>query len=259
MKPSIEGTADGLDECDRNEYRSIIEPLATHFGKLIEEILGPIQHIPRHPLLIATFGAMALSSAAAFVRSHFKGTRARALFAGVSTHSILPLESTASAAVGLLLLAAGHSGGWPILQGGAQSLTNLLVRHLEELGGTVVTGHEVTRIRDTDLVLADVTPRQLLRMEGLDFPDHYIERLRRFRYGAGAFKIDYALSCAIPWTAKECFRAGTVHIGGSFEEIVEAERTLTSKRPFVLLGQPTLFDPHRAPAGQHIAWAYCHI
>lgn len=96
-------------------------------------------------------------------------------------------------------------------------------------------------------------------MEGLDFPDHYIERLRRFRYGAGAFKIDYALSCAIPWTAKECFRAGTVHIGGSFEEIVEAERTLTSKRPFVLLGQPTLFDPHRAPAGQHIAWAYCHI
>jgi phytoene dehydrogenase-like protein len=259
VKPSIEGTADDLDECDRAEYRSIIEPLATHFGKLIEEILGPVQHIPHHPLLLATFGTMALSSAAAFARSHFKGTRARALFAGVSTHSILPLESTVSAAVGLLLLAAGHSGGWPILQGGAQSLTNLLVQHLEELGGTVVTQHEVTRIPDTDLVLADVTPRQLLRMEGLEFPAHYIERLRRFRYGAGAFKVDYALSCPIPWTAKECFRAGTVHIGGSFEEIVEAERTLTSKRPFVLLGQPTLFDPHRAPAGQHTAWAYCHV
>ena len=259
VKPSIEGAADGLDECDRDEYRSIIEPLSTHFGKLIEEILGPVQHIPHHPLLLATFGAMALSSAAAFARSHFKGTRARALFAGVSTHSILPLESTASAAVGLLLLAAGHSGGWPILQGGAQSLTNLLVQHLEELGGTVVTGHEVTRIPETDLVLADVTPRQLLRMEGLEFPAHYIERLRRFRYGAGAFKVDYALSCPIPWTAKECFSAGTVHIGGSFEEIVEAERTLTSKRPFVLLGQPTLFDSHRAPAGQHTAWAYCHV
>ncbi len=178
---------------------------------------------------------------------------------GYPRTSILPLESTASAAVGLLLLAAGHSGGWPILQGGAQSLTNLLVQHLKELGGTVVTGHEVTRIPDTDLVFADVTPQQLLRMEGLEFPAHYIERLRRFRYGAGAFKVDYALSCPIPWTAKECFRAGTVHIGGSFEEIVEAERTLTSKRPFVLLGQPTLFDPHRAPAGQHTAWAYCHV
>lgn len=202
MKPSIEGTADGLDECDRNEYRSIIEPLATHFGKLIEEILGPIQHIPRHPLLIATFGAMALSSAAAFVRSHFKGTRARALFAGVSTHSILPLESTASAAVGLLLLAAGHSGGWPILQGGAQSLTNLLVRHLEELGGTVVTGHEVTRIPDTDLVLADVTPRQLYEWKVWTFPITILRDLGAFATAQARSRSTMRLAARFPGLPK---------------------------------------------------------
>jgi phytoene dehydrogenase-like protein len=259
VERSIDATLDGLDKCDRSSYRSLFEPLVRNFGELVEEVLGPVQHIPRHPLLLARFGSMALFSAAALARAHFKGRRARALFGGVSTHSILPLESTASSAVGLILLAAGHSGGWPILRGGAQSLTNVLIRHLVRLGGTIVTAHEITRMPQTDLVLADLTPHQLLRLQDLELAPRYVEKLTRFRYGPGAFKIDYALSCPIPWTASECSRAATVHIGGSLEQIIEAERTLDLERPFVLLGQPSLFDSTRAPTGSHTAWAYCHV
>jgi phytoene dehydrogenase-like protein len=259
VERSIDATVDWLDECDKRAYRSILEPLVRNFAELVEEVLGPVQHIPRHPLLLARFGSMALFSAVAFARSHFKGRRAQALFGGVSTHSILPLESTASSAVGLILLAAGHSGGWPILRGGAQSLTNVLIRHLVELGGTVVTSHEITRMPQADLVLADLTPHQLLRLQDLELAPPYIEKLKRFRYGPGAFKIDYALSCPIPWTASECSRAATIHLGGFLEEIAEAERTLDTERPFVLLGQPSLFDSIRAPAGSHTAWAYCHV
>lgn len=256
---SIDATVDGLDECDKNAYRSLFEPLVSGFGNLVEEVLGPVQHIPSHPFLLARFGSMALFSAVSLANSHFKGRRARALFAGVATHSILPLESAASSAVGLILLAAGHSGGWPILRGGAQSLTNALIQRLTELGGTVVTAHEITRLPQTDLVLADLTPRQLLRLQNLELAPKYVKMLERFRYGPGVFKIDYALSGPIPWIASECFRAATVHLGGSLEEIIEAERTLGSQRPFVLLGQPSLFDSNRAPIGQHTAWAYCHV
>src|SRR5208283_2777252 len=178
---------------------------------------------------------------------------------GVSTHSILPLETTASAAVGLTMIAAGHTRGWPILRGGAQSLTDALVRHLEDLAGRVETGREVTELPLSDLVLADITPRQLLRIAGSHLSTDYRKQLERFRYGPGAFKIDYALNAAIPWTARECLRAATVHIGGSLEEIAQAERTLSPNKPFVLLGQPSLFDSSRAPAGRHTAWAYCHV
>jgi phytoene dehydrogenase-like protein len=259
IERSIDATADGLDRCDRAAYRSLFEPLVRNFGELIEDVLGPVQHVPIHPLLLARFGSMALFPAAALARSHFKGRRAQALFAGVSTHSILPLESATSSAVGLILLAAGHSSGWPILRGGAQCLTNVLIRHLVELGGTIVTAHEITQKPRTNLVLADLTPHQLLRLQDAELDPRYLAKLKRFRYGPGAFKIDYALSCPIPWIASECSRAATVHIGGSLEEVVEAERTLSSERPFVLLGQPSLFDTTRAPTGSHTAWAYCHV
>jgi len=259
VERSIDATAGWLDECDRSSYRALCEPLVRNFDELVDEILGPIQHVPRHPLLLALFGSVALVPAATLARSRFKGRRAQALFGGASTHSILPLESTASSAVGLILLAAGHSSGWPILRGGAQSLTNVLIRHLVELGGTLVTAHEITRMPQTDLVFADLTPHQLLRLKDLELAPRYVEKLRRFRYGPGAFKIDYALSCPIPWTASECCRAATIHIGGPLEEIIEAERKLDPQRPFVLLGQPSLFDPTRAPMGSHTAWAYCHV
>ncbi|HEX4164376.1 MAG TPA: NAD(P)/FAD-dependent oxidoreductase [Bryobacteraceae bacterium] len=259
LEHSIEATVATLDSGDRNRYRSLVLPLASKFADLAEDILGPIQHIPRHPLVLAHFGPFALSSAVSLARSRFRGKRAQAFFAGMATHSVLSLEAPASAAIGLILLAAGHAGGWPILRGGAQALPDALARYLEDLGGRVEIGHEVTELPETDLVLAGVTPRQLLRIAGAHLPAHYRRRLERFRYGAGAFKIDYALSAPIPWTAPECSRAATVHLGGSLEEIVESERHFTSDRPFVLLGQPSLFDPTRAPVGQHTAWAYCHV
>lgn len=259
LEHSVDATLDGLDACDRREYQTVIEPLISEFSHLVREVLEPVQHLPRHPIALARFGAIALSSAASFARSRFKGRRAQAFFAGVSTHSILPLENTASAAVGLILLAAGHVNGWPIVQGGAQSLTDALVGHLESLGGRLIKDREVKELPDDDLVLADITPQQLLRIAGAELPASYARQLRRFRYGPAAFKIDYALNSPIPWTAKECSRAATVHIGGSLEEIVAAERTLESDRPFVLLGQPSLFDPGRAPANQDTAWAYCHV
>lgn len=259
LEHSIEATVATLDTCDRNEYRSLIAPLASEFAELAEDILGPIQHIPRHPLVLARFGRLALSSAMSLARSRFRGKRAQAFFAGMATHSVLSLETPASAAVGLTLVAAGHASGWPILRGGAQALPNTLARYLKDLGGRVEIGHEVTQLPETDLILASVTPRQLLHIGGHHLPSNYRERLERFRYGAGAFKIDYALNAPIPWIAPECSRAATVHIGGSLEEIVESERNFTSDRPFVLLGQPSLFDPARAPVGQHTAWAYCHV
>jgi phytoene dehydrogenase-like protein len=259
LEHSIEDTIEQLDASDRKAYRSLMEPIVSNFPALVDEILGPMLHVPDSPFVLARFGLSAVLSALSLAYSHFEGQRARALFAGVSTHSILPLESTASAAVGLTMLAAGHTKGWPILRGGAQSLTDAVVRYLGELGGHVESGHEVSELPSADLVLADITPRQLLRIAGSHLSTNYRDHLEQFRYGAGAFKIDYALSAPIPWIARECSRAATVHIGGSLEEIAEAERTLSPDKPFVLLGQPSLFDSTRAPAGQHTAWAYCHV
>jgi phytoene dehydrogenase-like protein len=259
LEHSIEATVATLDACDGARYRSLIAPLASEFADLSEDILEPIQHIPKHPLILARFGSSALLSAVSLARSHFRGKRAQAFVAGMATHSVLSLEAPTSAAVGLILLAAGHASGWPILRGGAQTLPDALARYLESLDGRIEINHEVTQRPEADLILAGITPRQLLRMASPQLPPNYCMRLERFRYGAGAFKIDYALSAPIPWTAAECSRAATVHIGGSLEDIVESERTFASDRPFVLLGQPSLFDPSRAPVGQHTAWAYCHV
>jgi phytoene dehydrogenase-like protein len=259
LEGSIEDTIANLDPIDGPKYRSLIEPLATHFDELLPDILGPIQHIPRHPFLLARFGLSALPPAASLARSRFSGVRARALFAGIAAHSVLSLEAPTSAAVALVLIAAGNTRGWPIIRGGAQALSDALARHLESFGGRIETSREVTQLLETNLVLADVTPRQLLSIAGSKLPQQYRRELERFRYGAGVFKIDYALSSPIPWTAKECSRAATVHLGGTLEEVVASERHFTSDAPFIVLVQPSLFDPARAPAGRHTAWAYCHV
>ncbi len=259
LEHSIADTVANLDAADGRKYRSLLEPIADRFADLAEDILGPIPHIPRHPLLLARFGLSALLPAASLARSRFSGVRARALFAGMAAHSVLPLETPTSAAVGLVLMAAGHASGWPILRGGAQTLTDALARHLESLGGRIETSREVMHLPQSDLVLADITPRQLLRIAGPSLPLAYRRKLEQFPYGAGTFKVDYALSSPIPWTAPECSRAATVHLGGTLEEIAASERHFTSSSPFVLFAQPSLFDPTRAPAGQHTAWAYCHV
>jgi phytoene dehydrogenase-like protein len=248
-----------LDSRDGGRYRSLLQPLVDHFTDLLSEILRPIQHIPHHPLLLARFGLPALLPAFTLARMCFSGARARALFAGMAAHSVLSLEAAGSAATGLVLMAAGHANGWPIIQGGAQVLCDALASHLESLGGRIETLREVTSLPETDLVLAGVSPRQLLQIAGPLLWAGYRRRLERFHYGAGTFKIDYALNSPIPWRAKECARAATVHLGGTVEEIVASERHFNSDSPFVLLVQPSLFDASRAPAGHHTAWAYCHV
>jgi phytoene dehydrogenase-like protein len=259
LEHSMEDTVANLDACDGPKYRSLVEPLVCGFGDLVEDLLGPVQHIPLHPLLLARFGLSAVFPGAWLARSRFSGIRARALFAGMVAHSVLSLNTKGSAAIGLVLMAAGHTDGWPILRGGAQTLTDILADHLGSLGGRIEANHEVIELPESDVVLADVTPRQLLRIAGSALPAAYRLQLERFRYGAGAFKIDYALSEPIPWTAKECLRAATIHLGGTLEEIIASEREFKSNAPFVLLVQPSLFDSTRAPAGRHTAWAYCHV
>ncbi len=261
LEHSIAETVAGLDAEDRESYRALMEPLASGFERMVGDILGPVLHVPRHPLLMARFGVSAVLPAATLARNKFKGVRAKALFAGMAAHSVQALEAPLSAAVGLVLMAAGHVGGWPISRGGAQTITDELVRSLTELGGRVEPGREVRNLSREEyaVTLADLTPRQLLRMDGGVLPEDYRRQLEGFAYGAGTFKVDYALGEAIPWTAKECLRAGTVHVGGTLEEIAESERTFSTDRPFVLLVQPSLFDSTRAPAGKHTAWAYCHV
>jgi phytoene dehydrogenase-like protein len=259
LEHSIEDTVANLAAVDGRKYRSLLEPLVANFFELVADLLGPVQHIPRHPLLLARFGISALLPAASLARSRFSGIRARALFAGMAAHSVLSLEAPISAAVGLMLMAAGHASGWPIVGGGAQTLSDALAHYLESVGGRIKTYCEVTQLPQADVILADITPRQLLRIAGSALEPQYRRRLERFRYGAGAFKIDYALGSPIPWTAKECSRAATVHLGGTLEEIIASERHFASDTPFVLVVQPSLFDATRAPEGRHTAWAYCHV
>ena len=248
---------------DAAGYRRLYGPLLANWDGLHHDLLKPIGW-PKHPIAMARFGLLGLRSARAVADSYFKGARARALFAGLAAHSFLPLESPISASFGLVLGLAGHAVGWPIPQGGAQSIANALVTCLKSAGGTVTTNAPVLSLRDRgDVTLLDVTPRQLLTIAGGDLPPSFRRQLERYRYGPGVFKVDWALSQPIPWRARDCLRAGTVHLGGTFDEIAASERAPAkgkiSDRPFVLLSQPTLFDPSRAPAGKHVAWAYCHV
>ena len=257
--------AKGSLGADGAAWDGLVRPFVEHWKALAGDVLGPVLGFPRHPLLMARFGARALSSAQGLVR-RFRGERARALFAGMAAHSFLALDEPLSGAFGLLLAVLAHAVGWPIPRGGAQSLTNALCEHLRAQGGRVRTSSRVESLAalgEPALVLCDVTPRQLLALGQDLFPERFQRRLAAFRFGPGAFKVDYALAAPIPWMAAECSRAATVHVGGSFEEIARAERTTRqgghAERPFVLLAQPSLFDPSRAPAGQHTAWAYCHV
>ena len=248
---------------DATAYRRLYDPLLANWDGLRHDLLKAIGR-PRHPIAMASFGLLGLRSARALAGSHFKGTRARALFAGLAAHSFLPLESPFSAAIGLVLGITGHAVGWPIPQGGAQSIADALIVCLRKAGGTVTTDAPVRSLQALgDLALLDVTPRQLLTLGGEDIPAYFRSQLERYRYGPGVFKVDWALSEPIPWRAKDCLRAGTVHLGGTFDEIAASERApasgAMSNRPYVLLSQPTLFDPSRAPQGKHVAWAYCHV
>ncbi len=263
LERSIDATADGLGQ-DGLAYRSLFGPLARQADALMESTLTPLRP-PHHPILMARFGCSGLRSAEALARSRFDGDRARALFAGLSAHSMLSLRSPASAAFGLVLGVAAHAYGWPVARGGSRRLTEALVSHLESLGGRVQTGRWVDSMDEAGggLVLADVGPRALVELAGSRLPARYTRALGRYRYGPGIFKLDWALDQPIPWRDPAVARAGTVHLGGTLEEVAASEAAAVAgrheNRPFVLLVQPTLFDASRAPEGKHVAWAYCHV
>ncbi len=251
---------------DAAAYRRLMEPLARSWTDLTEDILGPLRIPPRHPLALARFGSMAALPATVLARLAFRGERARAAMAGLAAHSILPLEAPLSAAFSLVLGASAHAVGWPMPRGGAQRISDALGDILRGLGGEIATGLWVKTLDDlppTRAVLLDVTPRQLVAMAANQLTAEYRRQLGRFRNGPGVFKIDYALSEPIPWRAAACRQAATVHVGGTLDEIATSERApwqgKHAARPFVLLVQHTLFDPTRAPPGQHTAWAYCHV
>lgn len=263
LKSSLHETAQLLG-ADEHNYTSLIEPIVNSWPNLAPDILGPF-HFPKHPLLMAQFGLKALTSAK-YLSGKFKTAKAKGLWAGMTAHSIQPLTNAATSAIGLVLMAAAHLKGWPVPKGGSGSIANALASYFVSIGGKIETNSYISSLDQlpaTKAVLFDVTPRQLLQIAGNRFTQIYTKQLQHYRYGMGVFKIDWALSEPIPFTAPECRSAGTIHIGNTIEEIIESERLSAAgihpEKPFVLLAQPSVFDATRAPAGKHTAWAYCHV
>jgi phytoene dehydrogenase-like protein len=255
LERDVVRTADGLGE-DSGRYRSRMQPLAEGWLPLTEDVLAPLG-IPKHPLLMARMGWTALQ-----IRNEWRGVRARALFAGMAAHSCLPLEHPIASAVGLVLALSGHGVGWPFPRGGAGNLTAALLAKLEEAGGALERSFDVKSLSD-GLTLCDITPRQFAKLAGDRLPAGFRRKMEQYRYGPGAYKMDWALDGPVPWRARECSRAATVHVGGTYEEIAESERAAWEgricERPYCLVTQPSLFDPTRAPEGKHTLWAYCHV
>lgn len=264
LERSVGATAANLG-VDGQRYRQILAPLTRNAPRLLEQFLGPLR-LPRHPVVVGAFGLPALLPAVRFAQLAYRGPRARALFAGMAGHSMMPLNSPASASIGLMLNLLGHSAGWPVARGGTATLAAALAARLRDLGGTIETGRRVTSLEELPAArirLLDLVPRDIERICGDALPQRYRRRLRRYRYGPGVFKLDWALDGPVPWSDPRCARAATVHVGGGFEEIVAAEATVAAgrhaARPLVILAQPSLFDATRSPAGRHTLWGYCHV
>ena len=264
VERSIEQTAARLGR-DRKAYMRLFGGLARNWPKLEWSVLGPLRW-PEHPVALASFGIRALRSAKSLARTSFRDDRTRAMFGGIAAHGMVPLHKPLTAAFGLVLGTMAHVAGWVIPRGGAQKLTNALVEHLKTLGGTVVADHRVASLDElppVGAVLCDLSPKPFLKIAGNWVPAAYRQSLERYRYGVGVFKVDWALAGPIPWRSPECGWASTVHLCGTLRELVQSEQEawsgVAAAHPFVLLVQPTLFDPSRAPAGKHIAWAYCHV
>jgi phytoene dehydrogenase-like protein len=263
LERSVDETAAGLGR-DDEAYRRLMAPLVERSDVLEPFLFGP-GPLPRHPLAAARFAVLGLRSAVGLT-SRFRGERARALFAGLAAHSIQNLHRMPTASFGLVLGLLAHRHGWPVVRGGSQKLADALASYLRSLGGEIETSSHVDSLEElprSDLVLLDVTPRQFLRIAGHRLPSRYLRALRRYRYGPGVFKVDWALDGPVPWRAEVCLRAGTVHLGGTLEEIAASEdavwRGEAPERPYVLAAQQSLFDDTRAPDGKHTLWAYCHV
>jgi phytoene dehydrogenase-like protein len=266
LQRSVAETADGLGG-DAAAYRRLFGPLVGGWQAIVADtMMRPVPRPPRHPRATARFGLAAAWPATALARRRFHGDPARALFAGSAAHSMQPLGGLGTSAFGLVLLTLGHAVGWPVARGGSQAIADAMASILRGHGGEIVTGAEVTTLAElagARAVLFDLAPRQIERICGDALPGRYRRVLRSFRHGPGVFKIDYALSEPVPWTAEPARRAGTVHVGGSLEEIATAEAAVAAgrpaERPFVLVAQQSLVDPTRAPQGNQTLWAYCHV
>lgn len=265
LSRSVDATAATLGP-DEAAYRRLVSPFLDELDALLPDLLAPILHFPHRPLRLARFGLLGLRSARSLAEGRFRGPKARGLFAGLAAHSMRPLDSPLTASFGLIFALLGHARGWPLPRGGSRRIAQALAGRLAALGGAIETGRLVARLEDlpeSRAAVFDLTPRQLLAIAGSRFPAGYRRRLARYRYGPAAFKLDYALDGPIPWTARECATAGTVHLGGTFEEIAASEvcpwRGVVPEAPFVLVAQQSLFDLSRAPEGRHTAWAYCHV
>lgn len=265
LERSITETAQGLG-ADARAYLRLMNPLVQRWEELLSMILRPVLRLPRYPFLLARFGVFALLPARRLTSLFFKRQPSRALFAGIAAHSMLSLDAFLSGSFGLILGLLGHAVGWPLARGGSQRISDALAGHLGALGGRIRLNTSVDSIDALSSgrpMILDVTPRQLLGIGGDHLPSRFQDRLRRHRYGPGAFKLDYALDAPVPWRARACRRAGTVHVGGTLAEIAASENCVAKgeipEHPFVLVAQPSLFDPTRAPEGKHVLWAYCHV
>jgi phytoene dehydrogenase-like protein len=266
LEHALESTVSQLTPHDARAWRSLFSPTVRNWHALVEDFTQPLLRFPTHPIDMAIFGPPALLPAQMLATMLFQDERARALFAGIAAHSVLPLTRVASSATGLVLVAAGHTTGWPIAAGGGQSITNALANYLQSLGGRIVLNADIQNLADlpqADATLFDTSVPALIRIAGTALAPSYIHQLNTFRAGPGIFKLDFALSQPIPWRSPECSRAATVHLGGTLAEISQSEHDAfygrLNDRPYVLLVQPSLFDPSRAPQGKHTAWAYCHV
>jgi phytoene dehydrogenase-like protein len=268
VRGGVGRTAAGLgDRADVATYRRLFEPLVDHWETLLPDLLAPF-HVPLSPrraFHLAGFGLVGIRSATSVI-GRFQGTRARALLAGVAAHSIIGLTEPISAAAGVVLLGAAHADGWPFPEGGAGRVPELLAAELRDLGGTIIADRRIETYDDLprhDVAVFDTAPRHLAAIAGERLPDGYRARLERFRHGAGVFKLDLAIDGEIPWAAADLAEAGTVHLGGTLEEIARSEgliaRGREPDRPFVLLTQTSQFDRTRAPEGRNTVWAYCHV
>jgi phytoene dehydrogenase-like protein len=264
IERDIAATAHALGE-DHEAYRRLFEPLVDRWQALFEGGMAPLG-MPSKPLLMAGFGLKALRPATKLARSTFKTERARALFAGVAAHSVLPLDMAPSAAVGVMLQVAAHAVGWGFPEGGAQAIPDALASMFRGLGGEIIVDHPVASLADVPTdgpVIFQTSPHALAQIAGDALPARFRKRLLAYRYGPGICKVDWALDGPIPWAAPACARAATLHLGGSLDALAKSERDAWEGRlsddPYVLLTQPGLFDPTRAPAGKQTAWAYCHV
>jgi phytoene dehydrogenase-like protein len=252
---------------DTDDYRRLFGPLVGHFDELLPDVLAPF-HIPlwpRRTARLAWFGLQALQPAS-WLAGRFVEERTKALFAGAAAHALLPMRAPVSGAAGLLMLGSAHRDGWPFPAGGAGTIPAAMAEELLSLRGRIETGHAVRSLDELPahgVTLFDLTPRQVVDVTGTVLPSGFRRRLAKFRYGPGVFKLDLALDGPIPWQAEELAGAGTLHLGGTYAEIAESEAAVAKgqvpERPFVLLTQPSLFDPSRAPEGKHTVWAYCHV